>query len=81
MEGWCLGPTLSDFRCWQRMKSWIYQTSLDFSEAIQHDQSARNRYETATHFLLNTFIITFNMHVLIVDSHVTWQAPFVINSF
>ena len=80
MEGWRLGPTLSEFRQKQRMKSWTYRTSLDFSEAIQHDQSARNKYDTATHFLMSTFILTFNTHVLIVDSHVTRQAPFVINS-
>ena len=80
MEGWRLGPTLSEFRRCRRMKSWIYQTSLDFSEATQHDLSARNKYDTATHFLLSTFILTFNTHLLIVDSHVTWQAPFVINS-
>ena len=80
MEGWRLGPTLSELRRRRRMKSWIYWTSLDFSEAIQHNRSARNKYDTATHFLLSTFILTFNTHVLIVDSHVTWQAPFVINS-
>ena len=50
------------------------------SEAIQHHRWARNKYDTATHFLLSTFILTFNTHVLIVDSHVIWQAPFVINS-
>ena len=75
-----MGPTLSEFRCQRRMKSWIYRTSLDFSEAIKHDLSARNKYDTATHFLLSTFILMFNTHVLIVDSHVTWQAPLVINS-
>ena len=80
MEGWRLGLTMSEFRRWRRMKSRIYRISLDFSEAIQHDLSVRNKYDTATHFLLSTFILTFNTHVLIIDSHVTWQARFVINS-
>ena len=53
---------------------------IGLSEAIQRDRSARNKYDTATHILLSMFILTFNTHVLIVDSHVIWQAPFVINS-